>query len=128
MSAESEALLDRAAEALRMARFGLEVSPDGAANRAYYAAFHAASALFAAEGRTFRKHSALEAAVHRDLVRTGRWTEKLGEDYSRLARLRGTADYGAALRVTQDAAADAVRAAERILAAVSAALGHGLPP
>ena len=51
---------------------------DSAASRAYYAAFHAVTALFGLEGRTFAKHSALEAAVHRDLVKTGKWASDLG--------------------------------------------------
>lgn len=52
---------------------------DGAASRAYYAAFHAFSALFASEDRTFVKHSQLEAAVHRDLVREGRMEAAVGK-------------------------------------------------
>jgi hypothetical protein len=35
--------------------------PDSAASRAYYAAFHAVSALFAHEGQLFRKHEAGDA-------------------------------------------------------------------
>ena len=45
--------------------------PDSAASRAYYSAFHAVSAWFAVRGTLFRKHEAVESAVHRDLVRTG---------------------------------------------------------
>ena len=73
MSADSmaEALWDRAKVALKVSRHCLSVSPDAAASRAYYAAFYAVSALLALGGRTFKKHSALEAAVHRDLVKPG---------------------------------------------------------
>jgi hypothetical protein len=62
----------RANEALRTAEADLAVSHDAAASRAYYAAFYAVSALFAWEGREFAKHSAVHAAVHRDLVKVGR--------------------------------------------------------
>ena len=44
---------------------------DSAASRAYYAAFHAVTALFAGRRQTFAKHAGLRAAIHRDLVRTG---------------------------------------------------------
>jgi uncharacterized protein (UPF0332 family) len=44
---------------------------DAAASRSYYAAFSAVSALFSARGLTFRKHSQIESAVHRDLVHAG---------------------------------------------------------
>ena len=63
-------LWERAVDTLADAE--LVLSPHSIANRSYYAAFYAVSALFAAEGSFFRKHSQLEAAVHRDLVHTGR--------------------------------------------------------
>ena len=56
-------LWDRAQKALAAARRELAVDPDLAASRAYYAAFYAVSALLAAEGSTFTRHSAVEAAV-----------------------------------------------------------------
>ena len=63
---------DRAVDALRESRLLLANSGlDGVVSRAYYAVFHAVTALFALEGRAFTKHSALEAAVHRDLVKAG---------------------------------------------------------
>ena len=62
----------RAVDSLSLAQVGVKIAPDGAANRSYYAAFHAASALFALEGRIFTRHSALEAAIHKELVHTGR--------------------------------------------------------
>jgi uncharacterized protein (UPF0332 family) len=91
---------------------------DAAASRAYYAAFYAVSALFALEGKTFSKHAAVEAAVHRDLVKGGRWPADLGEDYGSLWDLRITGDYGGAAHVTSSEAMKAVSAAERILRAV----------
>jgi uncharacterized protein (UPF0332 family) len=96
MSAEAQAQWDRAVRSLRAAELLVETDPDSAASRAYYAAFHAASALFAMTGRTFTKHSALEAAVHRDLVRAGQWGAALGQDYTFLRELRLTGDYGGA--------------------------------
>lgn len=63
---------DRALEAFRSARLLVAHGGfDSAASRSYYAAFHAVTALFAVEDRAFTKHSALEAAVHRDLVKAG---------------------------------------------------------
>jgi len=58
----------RARDALAAAKAVLSLSSDSAASRAYYAAFHAVSALFVLEGKTFSRHSGLEAVVHRDLV------------------------------------------------------------
>mgnify|MGYP003943360711 CR=1 FL=1 len=70
------------------------------------------------EEREFSKHSHIRAAVHRDLVKTGRWPVSAGEDYSFLLRLRETGDYGGSAHVSADEARDAVAAAERIIALV----------
>ncbi len=121
MSLEAAGLWERAAQALHSAKNLLSGGDsDGAASRAYYAAFYAVSALFALEGKTFTKHSALESAVHRDLVKAGLWSETLGEDYTYLRETRETGDYGGAVHVTRDEADSAIQAAERILTKVRA--------
>lgn len=58
-------LWDRARNALEAAQALLAVSPDDVASRGYYAAFNAVSALFALQGRTFTKHTAVRAAIRR---------------------------------------------------------------
>lgn len=118
MNAEAVDLWQRAKVSLNSARTLVESDPDGSASRAYYAAFFAVSALFATEGRSFGKHTAVEAAVHRDLVKTGRWSADLGAGFSALAGLRMTGDYGGARHVSRDDAGKAVRTAEAIVAAV----------
>jgi uncharacterized protein (UPF0332 family) len=119
---------DRAVDSLRGAELLLANSDfDGAASRAYYAAFHSVAALFALEGRAFAKHAALQAAVHRDLVKTDRWSANLGHDFDFCVRLRGLGDYGTELRVTTAEATDAIAAARRILAAVRSVLPSGFP-
>ncbi len=37
----------------------------------YYACFYALSAVLLKEGRSFKKHTAVKAALHKDLIRTG---------------------------------------------------------
>lgn len=109
---------ERALDALRVAQMVLETSPDSSASRAYYAAFYAVSAYFTLENRSFRKHTAVEAAVHRELVRPGIWPKQLGADYSALHELRGLGDYGVMEHVTPDDAREAVRLAENLLQTV----------
>ncbi len=111
-------LWDRATKALKGAEQLLEIDPNGVASRAYYAAFHAVSALFALESVSFNKHKAVEAAVHRDLVLAGRWTKELGADYSYLHRLRNTGDYGGQTHVSISDATQSIECAKRILKAV----------
>ena len=67
----------RAVGALEIAEHAVRTDPDSAASRAYYAAFHALTALFALRGQSFSKHSAIRVALHRDLIKTGEWTAKL---------------------------------------------------
>lgn len=108
----------RAETALSTARALVEKDPDASASRAYYAAFFAVSALFAVGGRSFRKHREVEIAVHRDLVKAGKWSTELGAAFSWLSSLRQTGDYGGGQHVSTDEAKEAVSRAERILEAV----------
>ena len=67
MNREAADLWERAGRALKTAEHWSQEDPDASVSRSYYAAFYAVSALFVVEGRTFAKHAAVEAAVHRDL-------------------------------------------------------------
>ncbi len=111
----------RAKESLLAAKHILSVSPDTAASCAYYAAFYAVSAWFVLEDKIYVKHTATEAAVHRDLVKPGILPATFGDDYSKLVRLRAVGDYGVSEHVTAEEATEAVEIATRILAAVSQA-------
>ncbi|MEW6201143.1 MAG: HEPN domain-containing protein [bacterium] len=115
---EATSWWNNAIEAIKMAQFGITVSPNGAANRAYYAAFYAVSALFSLDDIEFKKHYAVESAVHRDLVNTGRWRPELGKKYSDLFKLRMVGDYGNTERVTTEEADAAIFDAREILEAV----------
>ena len=121
MKSEALAHWEYAREDLNVARHDLPMSPRNAATRAYYAAFHAVSAVFALEGRTFTRHSSVESAVHRDLVKSGRWSIDLGINYSNLFKLRQTSDYDVSETITPEAALAAIGAAASILQAVQQA-------
>lgn len=108
----------RACNALRAAESLLAVSPDDAASRVYYAGFHAVSAAFALQGTTFRRHTALRTAVHRDLVKDGIWPVALGADFDAVWKLRDMGDYGGLQHVTRQEAQDAIEAVRRIIEAV----------
>jgi len=118
MNQEARDLWTRAVRSLDTSAKWAGEDPDAAASRAYYAAFYAVSALFALQGKTFTKHRALEAAVHRTLVKPGTWPADLGSTFSWLVRLRRTGDYGGRRHVSPDEAQEAVDKARRILQAV----------
>ena len=119
MSASTTDIWYRAVDSLRVAHHDLTVSPDAAASRAYYAAFNAVSAYFLLDDVSFSRHSAVEAAAHRELVKTGAWTAALGRGYSRLVQLRSRGDYGGGKHVLSDEAEEAIRIATDILASVA---------
>src|SRR5919197_2317478 len=90
-------LWQRAQEALRATDTLLTAGfPDFAAERAYYAAFYATSALLLAEGKTFRSQRGVVALIHRDYVRPGRLPVDMGRILSTLGDLRSVGDYGGA--------------------------------
>jgi uncharacterized protein (UPF0332 family) len=108
----------RAQRTLRSAKQLAESDPDSAASRAYYAAFHALTALFALRGRTFSKHAAIRAALHRDLVQAGLLDAALGRDYDFLMDLREAGDYGGLAQVTTESAKTAIAKAADFIEAL----------
>ncbi len=119
MNARAADLWERAKKALAVAKAVSTLDPDSAASRAYYAAFYAVSARFVIDGKAFRKHSAVEAAVHRDLVKAGIWPTELGQGYSHLSETRSIGDYGELEHVSEESAAEAIQIAGEILSAIA---------
>ena len=108
----------RANRALQTAEMLVSTDAESAVSRAYYAAFHAVTAVFALRGRSFTKHSALRAAVHGS-GKSGEWSVELGKDYDLVMSLRQTSDYAGTARMSEENARQAVESAQRIIAACS---------
>jgi len=64
-----------------------------AVNRLYYAAFYAVSAALLDRQLSFKKHSAVRIAFHREFVKTGLLDPQWGNLYDRLFEDRQEADY-----------------------------------
>jgi uncharacterized protein (UPF0332 family) len=118
MSDEAQKYWRRSQLAMTSARKNIEIDEATACNRAYYAAFYAVSALFALEDKRFKRHTGVEAAVHRDLVSTGRWPTELGATYSKLYMRRTASDYDIEAMMSIEEAEDAVERAAQIVQAV----------
>lgn len=98
--------LQKAADALESAHSEFRAGRfDFAVNRAYYAAFYAASAVLLAQGRHFVKHTGVRAAIHQTLVKPGLLDARLGRAFDRLFAARQRADYLALSDVPADEAA-----------------------
>ena len=96
----------------------VDEDPDSAVSRAYYAAFHALTAFFARQEKTFTKHSAIRAALHRDLIKSGKLNVVQGRNYDFLMDLRETGDYGGLELVTPQAAKIALGKADEFITAI----------
>ena len=64
-----------------------------AVNRLYYAMFYAITAILTAKGESYRKHSGVRTALHRDFVKTGKINKESGRIYDELFNARHQADY-----------------------------------
>jgi uncharacterized protein (UPF0332 family) len=60
---------------------------------AYFACFHAFSAVLIRAGRTFKKHSEVRAILHRDYVKARKLAVEWGKHYDWLFDNRQKADY-----------------------------------
>ena len=96
----------------------LQGPTDDVASRAYYAAFHAASALLLSENLSFNSHSGVLRAISLHFVKTGRLDKSHGRNLNWLAELRQVGDYGESRRVTLDEAQRAVSVANGFLTQV----------
>ena len=102
----------KAQEALASARSELAAGRfDFAVNRAYYAAFYAASAAVLGRGKRVVKHQGLSACIHRDLVRSGELSAEWGKTFDRLFESRQMADYQELTRFDSDRAKELVEQA-----------------
>jgi uncharacterized protein (UPF0332 family) len=112
----------KAMRSIAVAQATLDTDPDSAASRAYYAAFHGVTAVLARRGMEFTKHTAVRAALHRDLIQSGDLSVDLGRDYDFLLDLRETADYGGVAEASLASARKAIEKARAILAVLKTLL------
>ena len=92
--------------------------PYGAASRAYYAVFHAASALLFSVGLEARTHKGLVSLLGEHFVRPGRLSPAMGRLVSRLQRDREDADYALGAVFTREEAGTIIADAEAFVAEV----------
>lgn len=62
-------------------------------NRAYYAIFHAISAVHALDGKAYKKHKDAIANFNRDYVKTEIFPRDIGRKISRAEEIRHASDY-----------------------------------
>jgi len=89
-------------------------------NRAYYACFHAATAVFVARDRSFRKHRGIIKAAHEELVPEGALAPEQAVAFDGLYAQRLDADSGDFLEIPHEQVINTVETARRFVAALEA--------
>lgn len=85
---------------------------DDAVSRAYYSAFHAASAVLLSEGLVADTHSGLVNLFGLHFIKSGKFDKKLGKYLSNLKEDRESGDYEIFSAIDQEEAEVAVKEAE----------------
>ena len=113
----ANALLEKASRTLDAARNGLAHDfYDDASSRAYYAAFHAASAALASRGLSFSSHGQTMGAFNREFVKTGSSPAEAFQKMRRLFQHRQVGDYSVAVSIDRQTAEQDVADAEWLIA------------
>lgn len=116
MRAEIDAVLQKAAEKLRVAEILVAAGAwEDAASRAYYAAFHAISALHLSRGNAFSSHAQVIGRFNKDFVRAGVFPSTFTATLTRLFEDRQSGDYDLVGVITEEEARNDVNEARRIL-------------
>jgi uncharacterized protein (UPF0332 family) len=117
--------LSQARDALASAQAELAAGrPNFAVNRVYYACFYSASAALLKQGRTYVKHRALRAAVHRELVKSGRLDAEWGRFYDLASSRRAQADYAELVTLDQVQVAEMTQKAAEFVSEMERILAH----
>ena len=108
--------LERSRQDLAWARSALERGEYRLAlNRAYYAAFHLATAVLANLGVVRHRHSAVESAFHEHLIKPGLIEPEYGRFYREARQWRENADYYFGVEFTEEKTQSALEQAERVV-------------
>ncbi len=75
---------------------------DMAANRYYYACFHAVQALFVHNGLAARRHAGMLNQFGLHFVKTGLVEDRLGGFLTRMEQLRQKGDYNCVFSITEE--------------------------
>jgi uncharacterized protein (UPF0332 family) len=123
MTPECGALLAAAQSKLEAAELLQASGKHGdAASRAYYAAFHAVSALHLAVGNSFSSHAQVIGRFNKDFVRTGLFDPVFTRALTRLFEDRQVGDYEAAAEMAPAQAAQDIADARALIKAIHAHL------
>ena len=112
--------LEKAANTLRDAEKVIELKMWATgANRLYYAAYYAVSALLIANDISAKTHEGIIRMFNQMFVATGKIERELGRHYNGLFTMRLTGDYGDCFDLQEEDVIDKVEPTKRLIDAVS---------
>lgn len=108
--------LAKSDETLEDARFNRgQERWNAAANRLYYALFHAITALFVSDGIPVHSHNGMKVLFGKEYVLTGLATEDEGKLLSQMETMRERADYDATFKATKALIDERFEAVEKMI-------------
>ena len=108
--------LERAREDLKTAKLNYQEGMYKAANnRAYYAIFHAISAVHALDGAAYKRHKDVIANFNKKYVKNGVFSRDIGKKISMAEEIRHASDYDDFYIVVIDEVCEQLEYAEEIV-------------
>jgi len=121
----SKARISHSEDCLREAKLLLNADEyKGAANRAYYAAFHSLRAVLILDEFDSKKHSGIIAKFRENYLKTGLFNKEISDFISSLFRVRSASDYDDFYVVSKNEASSQVEKAEQIILQIKIYLGN----
>lgn len=87
----------------------------GANNRAYYAIYHAISAVHALDGKSYKRHKDTLANFNKDYVRTEIFPKNFGRKIAQAEEIRHASDYDDFYIATKEKAEEQIMTAKELI-------------
>ena len=111
--------LERAKTDLQSARVLFDVAEyRGANNRAYYAIYHAITAVHALDGRAYKRHKDALANFNKDYIRTEIFPKVMARKISEAQEIRHASDYDDFYIATKAEALEQIETAEKLISLI----------
>lgn len=108
--------LESAKSDLKSAKILIEAEEYRAANnRAYYAIFHAISAIHALDGKAYKRHKDALGSFNREYVKTEVFPREIGRKISRAEEIRHASDYDDFYIATREKSQEQIETTEELI-------------
>lgn len=113
--------LERAKTDVKSAKILLDAAEyKGANNRAYYAVYHAITAVHALDGKAYKRHKDTLANFNKDYIRTEIFPRIMGRRISEAQEIRHASDYDDFYLATKSEALEQIETAENLITMIDA--------